>query len=332
MPAGSPLGRIVEIAEDGRHLAKERGFLVVQSGRDELGRVPLDDIAAVITTARGTSLTTSLIAALAERGTPVVLCGPNFAPMALVYPLIGHHAQQRRMEAQLEATRPLAKRLWAQTIAAKLRAQAAALDAAGHPGGALLRLARGVRSGDPDNAEAQGARRYWPLMMGEAFRRDPAMPGPNALLNYGYAVLRAGVARAICAAGLHPSLGIFHRHPQNPLPLADDLMEPFRPIIDLEVRAMVAEGVGEVDTAAKRRLAALLAGDLPTAAGSTPLSTCLLRCAASLAESYLSGAPALTFPHIGSAGSDDDRRSDDFIGLSDHVDVRDVRPPSDNES
>lgn len=332
MPPGSPLGRVVEIAEEGRHLAKERGFLVVLAGREELGRVPLDDVAALIATARGVSLTTSLIAALAERGTPVVLCGANFAPAALVFPLAGHHAQQRRMEAQLDATRPLAKRLWAQVVVAKLRAQAGALEAAGQPGGALMRLARTVRSGDPGNAEAQGARRYWTLMMGEAFRRDPSLPGANALLNYGYAVLRAGVARAVCAAALHPSLGIFHRHPQNPLPLADDLMEPFRPIIDAEVRAMVSEGHDEVDTAAKRRLAALFSADLPTASGMSPLSTCLLRCAASLAESYLSGAPALEFPQIGSEGSDGIEEPDDPVGLSDHVDVRDVRPAGDDEA
>jgi len=176
MPPASPLGRVVEIAEEGRHLLKERGFLVVEAGGEELGRVPLDDIAALVATARGTSLTTSLIAALAERGTPVVLCGANFAPVALVFPLAGHHAQQRRMEAQLAATRPLAKRLWAQVVAAKLRAQAAALASAGLPSAALARLARSVRSGDPENAEAQGARRYWPLMMGEgsvATRRCP---------------------------------------------------------------------------------------------------------------------------------------------------------------
>jgi len=331
MPPASPLGRVVEIAEEGRHLLKERGFLVVEAGGEELGRVPLDDIAALVATARGTSLTTSLIAALAERGTPVVLCGANFAPVALVFPLAGHHAQQRRMEAQLAATRPLAKRLWAQVVAAKLRAQAAALASAGLPSAALARLARSVRSGDPENAEAQGARRYWPLMMGEGFRRDPSLPGANALLNYGYAVLRAGVARAICAAGLHPSLGIFHRHPHNPLPLADDLMEPFRPLVDLEVRALVAEGASEVDRVAKRRLAALLLTDVPTAFGTSPFATTLMRCAASLAESYLSGVPALEFPMLSAEGGNVIAEPDFPVGLSDHVDVRDVRSSGDDE-
>ncbi len=332
MPAGSPLGRVIEVAEDGRHLAKDRGFLVVQSGRDELGRVPLDDVAALITTARGTSLSTPLIAALAARGTPIVLCGENFAPTALVFPLAGHHAQQRRIEAQIDRTRPMAKRLWAQTVTAKLRAQGAALADFGQPAAALFRLAGHVRSGDPDNLEAQGARRYWPLLMGPDFRRDSGEPGVNGLLNYGYAVLRAGVARAICAAGLHPGLGIFHRHPHNPLPLADDLMEPFRPLVDSEVRRLVAEGVHEVDVAAKRRLAALLVADLPTAAGNTPLATCLLRCAASLAESYIEGVAALAFPHSDPGGRDGTAGADEPVGLQDHVDVRDVRPAGDDEA
>lgn len=342
MPTTSPLGRVIEITEDGRHLAKDRGFLVVQAGREELGRVPLDDIAAVIATARGTSLSTPLIAALAERGTPLVLCGENFAPTTLIFPLAGHHAQQRRMEAQLDRTRPMAKRLWAQCVVAKLRAQAAALAEAGQPAAALLRMAVAVKSGDPDNLEAQGARRYWPMMLGQDFRRDPALPGTNGLLNYGYAVLRAGIARAICAAGLHPGLGIFHRHPHNPMPLADDLMEPFRPLVDAAVRGLLAAGATEVTMATKRVLAGLLVADLRTDAGNTPLATCLLRCAQSLAESYLEGVPALVFPHLdmerrdASAHAEAETEAvgdnDQPVRLSDHVAVRDVRPAGDNEA
>jgi CRISPR-associated protein Cas1 len=169
-------------------------------------------------------------------------------------------------------------------------------------------------------------------MMGEDFRRDASLPGANALLNYGYAVLRAGVARGLCAAGLHPSLGIFHRHPHNTLPLADDLMEPFRPLIDLAVRRLLADGAGEVDVTAKRALAALLVSDLPTDAGTSPLSTCLIRAAASLAESYLSGTAALVFPHLDAEGRDGISADHETFGVSDHVDVRDVRPAGDDEA
>lgn len=293
---GSPLGRIVEIAEPGRHLAKERGFLVVTERGAEIGRVPLDDIEAVVAADAGTTTSCALLADLAERGIPVVLCGRNHAPSGLVWPVAGHHAQQRRMEAQLSAPRPLTKRLWALLVAAKLRRQGWALERRGQPAGAFARLAREVRSGDPDNLEAQAARRYWPLIMGVAFRRDPDADGANALLNYGYAVLRAGTARAIAAAGLHPGLGIFHRHPQNSMPLADDLMEPFRPVVDVSVAELLDGGAVGLDTVAKRRLAAVLWQDEPTKAGISPLSTCLMRLASSLASSFLSGVPELDLP------------------------------------
>lgn len=304
----SPLSRIVEITEEGRHLSKDRGFLLVSAGREEVGRVPLDDIGAVLATAKGTSVSVALLAALAERGVPLVVPGANFQPVGLLWPLVSHHAQQRRMAAQLERTRAIEKRLWAQVVTAKIRRQGWALQAAGQPAGAFARLARQVRAGDPDNLEAQAARRYWPLLLGKDFRRDTEAGGANALLNYGYAVLRAGVARAIVAAGLHPGLGIFHRHPRNAMPLADDLMEPFRPIVDLEVRTLLSEGVKGVTIAAKRRLAGLLWRDEVSPAGTSPLSTCLLRCAQSLAESYLSGKAALEFPILRLESSDDEAR------------------------
>lgn len=325
----SPLGRVVEISEEGRHLSKERGFLVVQAGREEAGRVPLDDLMAVMATARGTSVSVALLSALAERGVPFVVPGANFAPAALLWPVEGHHAVSRRMAAQIERTRPLEKRLWQQIVAAKIRRQGWALARAGAPHGAFARLARLVKPGDPENIEAQAARRYWPLLMGAGFRRDQEAPGANALLNYGYAVLRAGVARAICAVGLHPGLGVFHRNPQNPMPLVDDMMEPFRPAVDDAVRLLLAEGETEVTVAAKRRLVATLWRDEATEAGTSPLATVILRSAQSLAESYLGGAAALSFPFLEQGGRDD---AEDAERLSDHVDGADVRPAGDDEA
>jgi CRISP-associated protein Cas1 len=299
----SPLGRLVEIAEDGRHLRKERGFLIVSAAKEEIGRVPLDDITAVIATALGTTTSCALMAELAERGIPLVLCGSNFAPSAIVWPLSAHFEQQRRMEAQIDRTRPLGKRLWAQLVSAKIRRQGAALEEVGETGGAFFRLARQVRAGDPDNIEAQAARRYWPLMFGKSFRRDVDGAGVNAYLNYGYAVLRAGTARAIVAAGLHPGIGIFHRHPRNAMPLADDLMEPFRAIVDLRVRDLVASGATELESAEKRALASVLMWEEKTNAGNTPLSTCLIRLAQSISASYQTGKTTIDLPILGNSRS-----------------------------
>lgn len=200
------------------------------------------------------------------------------------------------METQIAATRPLAKRLWKVIVVAKIRRQAWALKQTIGVDGGLGRLASQVRAGDPDNVEAQAARRYWPLLFGEKFRRNRTADGINSLLNYGYTILRSATARALAAAGLHPGLGIFHRHPHNPMPLVDDLMEPFRPIIDVEVYGLLVAGTTAVTPEAKRTLVATLSRTERTASGNSPLSTCLFRLTKSLAESYGSGNPLLDLP------------------------------------
>lgn len=290
------IGRIVEIAEDGRHLSLSRGFMVVESGGGEIGRVALDDIGVVVVNAHGTSYTNNLLLALAERGAGVVLCGANHSPVAWVWPLVGHHAQAARMRAQLDAPRPLCKRLWQILIQSKIEQHGAVLAALAKPAGGFRLLARQVRSGDPDNLEAQAARRYWPLLFGDEFRRDRARPGINGMLNYGYTVLRSATARAVVAAGLHPSLGIHHRNRNDDMCLVDDLMEPFRPLVDLMVARLVAGGSAEVTPEVKRNLAGLTAADMRTELGTTPLGTCLERLAISLGQAYESGEAKLDLP------------------------------------
>ncbi|MGB8275284.1 MAG: type II CRISPR-associated endonuclease Cas1 [Alphaproteobacteria bacterium] len=290
------IGRVVEIAEDGRHLSLSRGFMVVQADGAELGRVPLDDIAVVIANAHGITYSNNLMVALAERGACVVLCGANHSPVAWVWPLIGHHAQAARMRAQLDAPRPLDKRLWQALVRAKIENQGSALATLGRPSGGFRLLARRVASGDPENLEGQAARRYWPLLFGPDFRRDRMLSGINSLLNYGYTVLRAATARATVAAGLHPSVGIHHRTRTNDMCLVDDLMEPFRPLVDIMVARLAAGGIGEVTPEAKRVLAGLTTADMGTRQGTTPLATCLERLAASLGQSYETGKVDLDLP------------------------------------
>ncbi len=290
------IARVVEIAEDGRHLSVERGFLVVQSGGEEIGRVPLDDIAAVVANAHGITYTNNLFVTLARRGVPAVLCGPNHSPVAWMWPADTHHAQTVRMRAQLSAVKPLKKRLWQALVHAKIAQQGAVLEAVGQRSGGVAALARKVRSGDPDNLEAQAARRYWPLLMGPDFRRDRAADGPNAMLNYGYTVLRAATARAAMAAGLHPSVGIHHRTRSDAMCLASDLMEPFRPLVDLAVARLRDAGEESVTSDAKRALVAVLSVDMATARGTTPVSGCLERLAASVAAAFESGEPRIDLP------------------------------------
>lgn len=291
-------GRVVEITRDDCHLSLFRGFMLVLRREDgettEIGRVPLDGLAAVICNAHGLSYSNNLVLALTARGIVMVMCGPNHAPAALLWPVDGHHLQAGRMRAQADASLPLRKRLWRAIVVAKIEAQAAALRAAGADGtGALRDMAGRVRSGDADNMEAQAARRYWPALLGPDFRRDTNGGGANAMLNYGYAIVRSGMARAAMAAGLHPSLGLHHANRLNPMCLVDDLMEPWRPVADLFVWRLLDAGHREVTPAVKKVLVGLLQWDVHGEKGVSPLATCQERLAQSLAAVLDSGKGGL---------------------------------------
>jgi CRISPR-associated protein Cas1 len=297
------IGRIVEVANDQRHLFMHRGFMVVQDTageRKELGQIPLDDIAAVIANAHGLSYTNNLLVALAERGAPFVLCAANHNAVGMLLPIEGNFEQSKRIEAQIAASLPTHKRLWASVVRAKLEQQAAALQATGIPATPLSALAEKVKSGDPDNLEAQGARRYWSLLFGDSFRRDQnatgAYPELNALLNYGYTVLRAATARAVIAAGLHPGIGLHHSHDNNAMRLVDDLMEPFRPVIDLKVWQLRRGLEEQVTPETKRALVRTLYDDMQSEAGATPVMVCMQKLATSLAQVYLGERSKLDLP------------------------------------
>lgn len=284
------MDRIVDIATDGQHLSIHRGFLIVEREREEVGRVALDDIHAVIVHAHGATWSANLVAGLAERGAPIVFCGSNHSPIAVTLPLEGHHAQNARMQAQLAASKPLVKQLWRRIVSAKIEMQGSLLAARGIAGAeAFPFMARRVSSGDKENLEAQAARRYWPMLMGPDFRRDRDAAGVNALLNYGYAIMRATCARAVVAAGLHPTIGIQHSNRGNAFALADDLVEPFRPLVDALARNMASEGIEALDPPAKRRFARLIAFDLRIAGEASPVSVAAARLAQSLARAFETG-------------------------------------------
>lgn len=294
------LGRIVEIADDKKHLSVFRGFLVVKNFADcqqnETHKVPLDDIIAVVGNAYGLSYTNNLLVALAERGIPFIICGTNHNVTGILLSVDGHYQQAKRFDAQIAANLPANKKLWMQIIKSKLSWQAAVLEKIDSSPNQLQNLISKVRSGDPTNVEAQGARRYWSLLFGSAFRRDKNAGGINALLNYGYTVLRATVARAITCAGLHPTIGIHHKNENNALRLIDDVMEPFRPIIDFKVWQLYQNNKIEVNAETKKEIALTMFVDIKTNAGISPLTTCIQKCAISLAQFYLGETNCLELP------------------------------------
>jgi CRISPR-associated protein Cas1 len=290
------LGQVLEIETPGRRISLNRGFLDVHDQTQLLGSIPIADIEAVLLSTPAYQVSGQALSALLENGTPVVFCGTDFKPSGFILPTQGHHAQGARMQFQADAGKALKKQLWRQIVVAKILAQADALDQIGVTSGPVRALAPRVRSGDPENLEANAAQRYFPLFFGREFRRGASTNGVNAFLNYGYTVLRTATVRAIISAGLHPSLSIFHMSDGDALRLADDLMEPFRPVVDLEVRAIAETGATSLSPELKRRLVAVLRQDFNMADGTRPLTQVLHRVAVSLAHIYEGKRKLLELP------------------------------------
>lgn len=291
--------RIIEVSSDGRYVHADRGFLVIKHGNAEVGRVPIDDVGAVIGSGHGLVFSGELLVRLADRGSPLVICDAQKRARALLLSLDGHHEQGQRLRQQARATPGTNNRLWKQLVQAKLRAQSATLDAFGLSGMSLRRLALQVKAGDPSNLEAQGARQYWSLLFGTDFRRDPDRDGINALLNYGYTVLRSATARAVVGAGLHPTLGLHHGNAFNACALADDLMEPLRPVIDAAVKGLSgSEKAPDITPARKRLLALALYRSVHSEAGLTPMTTMLARMSQSLVDVYAGQRRSLELPGL----------------------------------
>ena len=241
------INRIIEVAETPARLRVDLGRLAVDVVGQSTVFVPMKEIAAIVASNPAVSLTQAVLSELAGQGGVFVAMSEQFLPVAMMLPLETHGTQTARMGKQAEASEPTKKRAWQTIVRAKVRAQWALLAALGRPEPGLEVLIKAVQSGDIKNIEAQAAARYWKVLFGPAFRRDRDAFDQNRLLNYGYAVLRAATARAICGAGLHPCLGVQRHNKYNPYCLADDLMEPYRPLVDRVVLTIVERDGAQVE-------------------------------------------------------------------------------------
>jgi len=287
----------LEISREPAHLAVRNRQLLIKRDGQVCASIPCEDIGVALVDHPQTTYTHAALTALAESDAAVVICGANHLPIAVLLPLAHHSQVVTRLNDQLSAGRSLQKQLWKQIVVAKIKAQAANLSPDQPAHRKLLALAREVRSGDPRNVEAHAARIYWAnWLWQEEFRRDPDGVGLNAFLNYGYAVLRAAVARAIVAAGLLPSLGIHHCHRGNAFCLADDLMEPLRPVVDDRVREMYREGYDELNQPGKAALLGVLTQRMRMGEQTGPLMAMLHRHVASLVRCYTGESRRLEIP------------------------------------
>jgi CRISP-associated protein Cas1 len=237
--------KTVEFSTRGTRLSVAYRQLVIERPDMPKATLPIEDLGVVIVDDSRATYTQAVFIELLEAGATVMITGRDHLPVGMMLPLDAHHVQTERHRAQIEASEPVRKRAWQAIITAKIRQQGHMLEHFNNDHAGLIPMAKRVKSGDPDNLEAQAAQKYWPRLFGKEFRRDRGAEGINAALNYGYAVVRASAARAIVASGLIPSLGVFHKNRSNPFCLADDLFEPYRPFVDWRVKKMVQEAKGE---------------------------------------------------------------------------------------
>lgn len=291
--------RTVEISQQPVHVAVRDAQLLLlgrESHKTPLASIPCEDLGFVVVDEPGTTYSHAALGALLQHDAVLVVCGNNHLPAGLLLPFANHTEVVWRVHDQIKAGKPLRKKLWTQLVRAKVRAQAHNLPE-GPVRSRLLALARTVRSGDPTNIEAQAAKMYWSVWLdGAPFRRDTEGDAVNALLNYAYAILRAAVARALVCSGLFPVLGIHHANRSNAFCLADDLMEPLRPLADRRVRELVRAGCREISVDAKRPLLALLADEVRTGDETGPLMVALSRMTASLIRCFDGSADRLVIP------------------------------------
>jgi len=262
----------------------------------------VEDLGMLVLEHQQISITHYLLDKLVSSNVAVVTCNDSHLPTGLLMPLESNTIQSERFRAQIEATEPLKKQLWQQTVKAKISNQHILIKKYNGKYQLLKNLADTVKSGDADNNEAVAAAHYWQNLFPPAwnfYRKRDGMP-PNNLLNYGYAIVRAGMARAIAGAGLLPTLGIFHRNRYNAYCLADDMMEPYRPFVDMIVRGIInrTSAVENLTQELKVELLKIPTLDVLLGEDKSPLMVAMQRTAASLAKCYTGEQRKLLLPEM----------------------------------
>lgn len=266
----------------------------------EARTVPIEDLGYIVLEDPQITITNGLLMKLVQNKTAVISCDTRHMPCSFLQPLVGHSEQTERIRHQLNASVPLKKNLWQQTIAAKITNQAAHLGFQGKNALKLERYAAEVKSGDTGNHEAIAAAHYFQSLFAEVegFSRNQKGVAPNNLLNYGYAILRAVAARALVSSGMLPSVGIFHKNKYNAFCLADDVMEPYRPFVDVLVYDLVRgrEDLEELTTELKRGLLVIPAMDVVIDGRQSPLMVAMSRTTNSLYDCFLGTSRKILYP------------------------------------
>jgi CRISP-associated protein Cas1 len=272
------------------YLKKQHQQMVVEYKDTESKSVPIEDIGIVVLDNQQITLSTALLMALMDNNAAVLTTNWQHLPEGLLLPMAEHHAFTGKVRCQFDASEPLRKNLWQQTVLAKIKNQAALLQVQGIPVENMAHWSESVRSGDPDNYEARAAAYYWKNLFvdNELFKRGRFGDPPNNLLNYGYAILRGVIARNLVASGMMTFLGIHHKNKYNPYCLADDVMEPYRPYVDKIVLDILSGGADytELTPELKRKLLVIPAIDIQIDGQTSPLMVGAQRTTASLMQCF----------------------------------------------
>lgn len=272
------------------------------SGDDVVKTVPVEDLGVIILDNKQITITQGLLEALLENNCAVITCDSKRMPAGLMLPLSGNTIQNERFRSQIDSSLPLRKQLWQQTIEAKISNQAAVLKyVTGEEHRNMLKWSESVRSGDTENMEARAAVYYWKTIFPDNpyFVREQDAEGPNALLNYGYAILRAVVARALVGSGLLPTLGIHHHNRYNAYCLADDIMEPYRPYVDkLVTEILDDDATGTLDTKSKVKLLNIPVIEVIINGRRSPLMIAVSQTTSSLVKCFKGECRRLAYPEM----------------------------------
>ena len=272
-------------------LTLKGGMIVITDRKNgEITMRSLEDVQMVMVDNHSVRLSVPLLTKMATLNIGVVFCDEKHMPVTMLMDFESNSIQSGRFQCQLAASKPLKKQIWKQIVEAKIRNQSMLLEKMNLGKATLAVYYNNVKSGDSTNREGVAAKIYWKKLMGPNFIRDRNGANPNSLLNYGYAVLRSMVARHLMNAGLLPIIGVFHHNCYDAFPLADDVMEPYRPFVDYRVKKLNEEGIASVCREAKRQILDLFYEDLPADA--------LMKTASTLAGVYEGNGRVVVFPEI----------------------------------
>lgn len=295
--------RTLYFGNPARLSAKKKQLVIKINGSVNCVTIPIEDIGLVVVESMQVTYTNYLLSELLKNNIALIICNEKHYPQGLMLNMIGNTLQTERFRIQISSKLPLKKRLWAQTIEYKIKNQAKVLERLGKPHSNLLKWSDEVLSGDSTNIEAKAAAYYWKNIFSnyvEEFTRGRFDDEPNNLLNYGYSILRAIVSRGLVSSGLLPSLGINHKNKYNPFCLADDIMEPYRPFVDLLIMDILKEGwnIYELNKDLKKRILAIPTLDVNMEGRLKPLMTAVSSTTASLFECFDGKRNKIKYPNL----------------------------------